>query len=355
MHKVGLGLQGGGSHGAFTWGVLDRLLEQVEVERLEIVAVSGTSAGAINATVLACALVEDGPGLARTRLAEVWRKISETGAVSGNAFFYGEPGPFGLNIDWNPGAIALEALGLVVSPYTNPFYRDALGPLLREVLPAERLARLNGDGAPRVFVTASNVATNWRANFSQPDITIETIRASACLPADHRAVQIEGETYWDGGYLGNPALEPLLDHADDLFVILANPLERKTGMPPKGPRAILDRLNEITFNASLVLEMNGIAAVNALLRDLQAQGIAYRGKYRPIHLHLIRDDQFLATLGSVSKSSTSWVLLSQLHDAGYAAATRFFAEKADNVGRCGTAEVERELVRPMFKGRLRPS
>ena len=354
MHQVGLGLQGGGSHGAFTWGVLDRLLEEVDAGRLAITAISGASAGAINATVVGAGLAEGGPALARTRLAEAWRAVSDAGALGGNALFYGEPGPFGLNIDWNPGAIALEALGLIVSPYTNPFYRDALGPVLHAILPAERLAWLNGDAAPRVFVTATNVATNERAFFSQTDITIESIRASACLPNDYRAVQIGAETFWDGGYLGNPALEPLLDHADDLFVILANPLERRTGMPPKGPRAIADRLNEITFNASVVLEMNGIAAVNALLRDLQAQGIAYRGKYRPVHLHLIRDDAFLASLGSVSKNSTSWVLLSQLHAAGYAAAARFFAERSGDVGRCGTEAAAAELVRPMVKGRPRP-
>ena len=354
MTKVGLGLQGGGSHGAFTWGVLDRLLEEVEGGRLEIAAVSGASAGAINATVMACGLAEGGPGLARTRLSEVWRKISAVGAIAGNALFYGEPGLLGLNINWSPGAIALEALGLVVSPYTNPFYRDALMPLLQDVLPAERLAMLNGDAAPRVFVTASNVATNWRASFSQPDITIDTIRASACLPHEFKAVHIDGENFWDGGYLGNPALEPLLDHADDLFVILANPLGRPTKSPPKGPRAILDRLNEITFNASVVLEMNGIAAVNALLRDLQAKGIEYQGKYRQIHLHLIRDDNFLATLGTVSKNSTSWVLLSRLHDAGYAAATAFFADRSANIGQAGTLALENELLRPLVKGQRHP-
>lgn len=350
MVKIGLGLQGGGSHGAFTWGVLDRLLEEVESGRLEITAISGASAGAINATVMGAGLAEGGPTLARTRLAEAWRAISDAGAIGGNALFYGEPGVFGLNIDWNPGAIALEALGLVVSPYTNPFYRDALGPVVRGILPAERLAWLNGDKAPRVFVTATNVSTNQRAYFSQSDITIDSIRASACLPGDYRAVQINGEAFWDGGYLGNPALEPLLDFADDLFVILANPLERKAGMPPKGPRAILDRLNEITFNASIVLEMNGIAAVNGLLRDLKQQGIAYEGKYRPVHLHLIRDDKFLASLGSVSKNSTSWVLLSQLHEKGYEAATKFFKDKFGDIGQSGTKAVQDEVVRPLVKG-----
>ena len=344
MIRVGLGLQGGGSHGAFTWGVLDRVLEAVEAGRLEIAAVSGASAGAINAVVMAGGLAEGGPALARTRLAEVWRRISETGAMSGNALFYGDPGPFGLNIDWSPGAIALEALGLVVSPYTNPFYRDALAPLLREVLPPGRLAAVNSAGAPAVFVTASNVATNQRVQFSQPVITIDAIRASACLPGEFRAVQIEGETYWDGGYLGNPALAPLLDHADELFVILANPLERKTGVPPTGARAILDRLNEITFNASVALEMNGIEAVNGLLRDLETQGIAYRGKYRPIKVQLIRDDAFLATLGSVSKNSTSWALLSRLHAAGRAAGEAFLARGA------GTGPAGSAVVRQVLKG-----
>ncbi|MDT7952472.1 MAG: patatin-like phospholipase family protein [Acetobacteraceae bacterium] len=354
MTRVALGLQGGGSHGAFTWGVLDRLLEEVEAGRLKIAAISGASAGALNAAVLASGLAEGGPGLARTRLAELWRAISDAGARGGNALFYGEPGPLGLglaglNIDWNPGAIALQALGLVVSPYTNPFYRDVLGPIVEQVLPAARLGRLNGAGAPRVFITATDIATNNRANFTQPGVTVDTIRASACLPSEFRAVQIGGVDYWDGGYLGNPALDPLLDHADDLFVILANPLDRAAGVPPTGARDILDRLNEITFNASVVLEMNGIAAINALLRDLQAQGIAYRGKYRPKHLHLIRSDAFLASLGTVSKSSTSWLLLSRLHEAGYAAAADFFANKAETIGRGGTEEVERELVGP-FKG-----
>lgn len=126
MRKVGIGLQGGGTHGAFTWGALDRMLEEVEAGRLEIAAISGASAGALNAAVMACGLVEGGPGLARSRLREFWETVSVRGAMAGNALVYGDPGPFGFNIDWNPAAIAVEAFGLVVSPYTNPFYRDAL-------------------------------------------------------------------------------------------------------------------------------------------------------------------------------------------------------------------------------------
>ena len=337
MRKVGIGLQGGGTHGAFTWGALDRILEGVEAGQLEIAGISGASAGALNAAVMACGLVEGGPGLARARLREFWETVSVRGAMAGNGLVYGDPGWFGFNIDWSPAAIAVEALGLVVSPYTNPFYRDALGPILRELLPPARLARLNEAGAPCVFVTATNVRDNTRHNFTQPGISVDTLRASACLPMEFKAVEIEGVPYWDGGYLGNPALNPLLSCADDLLLVLVNPLN-EPGAPPRGARAILDRLNAISFNASVVLELNSIEAINSLLAELRAQGVAYSGRYRPVQVGLIRDEAFLAGLGVVSKNSTSRVFLEALHAAGYGAADRFFRE--------GGEDPKRELVRP---------
>ena len=360
MPKVSLALQGGGSHGAFAWGALDRLLEDVAAGRLEITAMSGASAGAINAAVAAAGLIEGGPALAQARLADLWRTISDRGAAAGNALFgFADPSffattPFGFNIDWSPAAIALEALGLVVSPYTNPFYRDALGPLLADLLPPERLARLNGAASPRVFLTAVNVGSDERVDFTQPGITIDTLRASACLPTEFRAVEIGGDHYWDGGYLGNPSLEPLLHEADDLVLILVNPLTR-TEVPPKSARAILDRLNEISFNASVVLEMKGIVAVNKLLQELRDQGLAYRGGYRTINLHLIRDDAFEAKLGVVSKSSTSWTLLNALHDAGYRAADRFLADRGPTIGRRSSSDVERDLIHPVINGNAQAS
>lgn len=347
MPKVSLALQGGGSHGAFTWGALDRLLEAVENGQFEVAAISGSSAGAINAAVAACGLIEGGPALARTRLAELWRLISVRGALSGNALFgFADPGPF--NIDWSPAAIALEALGLVVSPYTNPFYRDTLGPVLEQLLPPSRLARLNQASSPRVFLTATNVGSDERRNFSQPHVTIDTLRASACLPTEFRAVPIGGAYYWDGGYLGNPALEPLLRQADDILLVLVNPLKR-TDVPPRSARAILDRLNEISFNASVVLETNGIVAVNKLLRELETLGVEYRGKYRPINLHLIHDDAFEAKLGVVSKSSTSWALLQALHEAGYAAAGSFLRENGSKIGQPGSATGVEKLIAPVIR------
>lgn len=347
---ISLALQGGGTHGAFTWGVLDRLLQEVEADRLSIAAISGASAGALNAAVTAAALAEGGPALARQRLAEFWRLVSDRGTWAGNALFgFGEPGPFGFNIDWSPGAIFLEAAGLVISPYTNPFYADALAPVLETTFPPDRLARLNQAPGPRLFLSAVNVATNQRRLFSQPDITIDALRASACLPAEFQAVTIDGAPYWDGGYLGNPALTPLLAAADDLLLVMANPLER-TDMPPRSARAILDRLNQITFNASVVLEMNAITAINDLLAELAAAGLDYKGRYRPINLHMIRNDAFLSELGVVSKSSTAWPFLTALHQAGQTTATTFLAEAGDALGQRSSVDIKTALTRPVLKG-----
>lgn len=348
--KVSLALQGGGSHGAFSWGVLDRLLEEVEAGRFTIAAISGASAGALNATVIACALAEDGPALARRRLQEFWRGLSDAGERAGNALFgFAEPGPFGWNIDRSPGAIALEVLGLVVSPYSNPFYMDALAPLLDQYLPPQRLAWIDTAACPRLFVSAVNVATDQQRIFSQPEITQDVLRASSCLPEDFRAVTIDGAPYWDGGFIGNPPIDPLLGVADDLLLVMINPLIR-TDMPPTSARAILDRLNEITFNASVVLQMNTIATINSILEELRGQGVEYKGKYRHINLHLIRDDAFMATLGFVSKTSTSWSLLCRLHEAGYAAADRFLREEGDSIGRRSSLDAKPELIHPVLRG-----
>lgn len=330
---IALALQGGGSHGAFTWGVLDRLLLEVAGGRLRIAAVSGSSAGAINAALLVSGLASGGAEQARRALADFWGALSRRGLLAGNALFFAEPSPFGgYDIDANPAAIALEAAGLVVSPYANPFYADALAPLLEAAFPEPALAALNAAAAPRLFVAAVDVASNGRVIFTQPDISVAALRASACLPAAFRAVVIDGVPYWDGGYLGNPALSPLLGHADDLLLVLVNAFERDN-MPPRGARAILERLNEITFNGSVVLEVNAIEAINRLLAELAAAGTPYAGRYRPVRLHAVRDDAFAATLGFVSKNSTAEPFLRALRDHGFAAADRWWAAHAADLGR----------------------
>ena len=352
--SVALALQGGGSHGAFTWGVLDRLLQEVAEDRLRFTAISGTSAGAINAALTATGLIQGGPDLARRKLEDFWRALSRGGFLGGNSLFFGEPGPFGFNLDWSPVAIALEAVGLVVSPYTNPFYSDALAPLIAQAFTAADLKDLNAAAVPRLFLTATDVASNGRAIFTQPGISRDTLRASACLPTDFKAVTIDGVPYWDGGYLGNPSLSPLLDHAQDLLLVLVNAFHRD-GMPPHSAPAILDRLNEVTFNASVVLELNAIEAINTLLAELKQAGVPYRGRYKTIRVHAIRNDPFVEQLGFVSKSSTSWNFLSALHDAGYHTAQAWLAEHRAKLGAESSVHVKAELTGRVLKAPVPPT
>lgn len=347
---VALALQGGGTHGAFTWGVLDRLLQEVAAGRLHVSAISGTSAGAFNAALTCAGLALGGPDLARRKLADFWHALSRRGLLAGNALVFNEPSPFGgFNLDWSPAAIALEAAGLVISPYTNPFYADALAPLVEQAFPGADLAALNGGAGPRLFITATDVTSNARAVFTQPGLTAAALRASACLPTEFQAVTIGGTASWDGGYLGNPALSPLVDHASDLLLVLVNPL-RRTDMPPRTARAILARLNEVTFNASVVLEINAIAAVNRLLEELEAAGTPYAGRYKPVRFHAVRNDAFAASLGVVSKSSTSAGLLAALHDAGQQAAEDWVGAHLADVGVRSSFDVKAELMDRMLNG-----
>jgi NTE family protein len=346
---IALALQGGGSHGAFTWGVLDRLLQEVAANRLRIAAISGSSAGAINAALTVSGLVQGGPDIARQKLSDFWHMLSRRGFLAGNPLFYGEPGPFGgVNLDWSPITIAMEAIGLVVSPYTNPFYSDALAPLLAQAFPAADLEALNAATAPRLFVGATDVVSNGRVIFTQPDISTDALRASACLPTEFKAVTIGSAIYWDGGYLGNPALAPLLDQAQDLMLVLVNAFHRD-GMPPLSAPAILDRLNEITFNASVVLEINAIETVNRLLAELAASGVPYAGRYKPIRLHAVRNDAFVEQLGFASKNSTSWNFLSGLHDAGYQTAETWLGAHFESLGKRSSLDVKVELTDKVLK------
>ena len=346
---IALALQGGGSHGAFTWGALDRLLEEVAAGRLHITAISGASAGALNAALTATGLVQGGPDLARQRLAAFWRGVAESGFLGGNPLFYGEPGPFGsFNLDTSPIAIALEMLSVVVSPYTNLFYRDALAPLIAAAFSDGDLAALNAAAAPRLFIGATDVANDARVVFSQPDITRDTLRASAALPTEFQAVSIDGVPFWDGGFLGNPPLSPLLGHTDDIVLVLVNAF-RRSGMPPRSAPAIMDRLNEITFNASVVLELNAIEAINRLLAQLPDDAKHRPPDYRPIHIHAIRDDRLAARLGFQSKNSTSWLLLSELRDAGYRTAAHWLAAHGDDIGARSSLDVKAALIDPVLK------
>jgi len=342
---VGLALQGGGAHGAFTWGALDRLLDEVAAGRLRVGAISGTSAGAINGALCARGLL-DGPEAARELLRRFWHASAERAYWGGNPFVrLLQPALGGTwNLDWTPVAMVVDMLTQVISPYDVPFYANPLRDLIKELLPD--LDKLNspGDPAPRLFVGATNVATNARKVFEPPDITIEALLASTCIPTAFRAVEDGQASYWDGGFTGNPPLEPLLAVAQDVILVQINPLVRGD-MPPRTARDILDRLNEIIFNASLVLELNGIHVVNKLLAETGAAGT----RYRPIRFHRIADDEFMQTLGVSSKSNPSWPFLQALHDKGRAAADAWLKENPDCLGRRSSCDIKGDFLDPVLK------
>lgn len=336
-HRVALALQGGGAHGAFTWGVLDRLLGEVGHGTLEISALSGSSAGAINAALCARGLGSDaspaaGAKAAQALLRNFWTSLSERAFFGGNPFLGGLFANMfsGWNIDWSPTVIAQQIASLVLSPYDAPFYSNPLKPLLDDFLPPAALSAINGNTGLDLHVCATNVQNNRRRVFTQPDISVDTLLASACLPSYFRAIQIDTHSYWDGGYIGNPALAPLLKRSQDIIVVTVDPL-RITALPPRTAREILDRLNDITSNAPLVLEMNAIHAINKLLSKLPAQQAAATG-FKPVRLHLLRNDKLVEPLGFAGKLNASAEFLTWLFDEGRKTAQDWWQKKHYDLG-----------------------
>ena len=342
--RLSLALQGGGSHGAFTWGALDRLLEDADVE---IDAVSGTSAGALNGAVLANALKTGSRTSAREALERFWRSVSE----AGNRVF--KPGrvmaipPAGWNVDSSPLTILEEMVALVWSPYDNPFYRNVLEDLIQKAIPD--FTALNREGAPRLFVCATEVKTNERKIFAAGEISVKALAASACLPNLFQAVEVNGQFYWDGGYMGNPALSPLLakELPSDIAIVWINPLQQ-TELPLRA-REIIDRLNDVTFNSVLVQEIKGVETVNTMLE----RGVLRdpEEKYKSIYLHTIADEENLRPLGYASKRTTDWQFLQSLRDLGRAAADKWLRTEREKIGRRPSADVKEILSRLGSRGR----
>ena len=359
--RVALALQGGGAHGAFTWGVLDRLLDEVGRERLEISALSGASAGAINATLCAAGLASgpsqaDSAARAQALLGNFWRALGERAFLAGNALLGGLAPGFlsGWNIDWNPAVIALDAAALVFSPYNAPFYTNPLSPLLEDYLPSTVLGALNRHTELPVFICATNVASGQRRLFTQPEIERDTLLASACLPTHFQAIQIGADVYWDGGYLGNPALAPLVKCSSDIMVVTVNPLT-VANYPPRLERAILDRVNDISWNAPLVLELNAVHAINKVLARLPP-GPGKETGYRTIRMHMIRNDRLMEPLGFSGKSNASPAFLEWLFDGGRKTAERWLAQHYQDLGQRSSCDwkddfdLELDVIDPALKG-----
>ena len=334
---IDLALQGGGSHGAFTWGVLDRLLDEPD---LRLAGASGTSAGALNAAVLATGRAEGGRAGGQAALRAFWLDIAAQGACFGRLPALAGAGLAGYNLDQNP-FFALGQLFLrSFSPYQfNPGGDNALRPvLLRHVRPAALKS-----GPLPLFITATAVRTGQPRVFTCDDLSIDALLASACLPQLFRAVEIDGEPYWDGGYTGNPAIWPLIyaTEALDIVLVKINPLYRPS--TPETAEEITDRVNEITFNASLIGEMRAIDFVQKLIR----QGQISPGEYKNLRLHMVADDEGLAPLRASSKLNTSRPFLEALHAQGRSAAERFLAAHRQDLGQRSSLDLRSSFLQPI--------
>ncbi len=325
---VNLALQGGGAHGAFAWGALDRLLED---GRLSVEAISATSAGAMNAVVMAYGVSIGGARGARDKLEEFWTEISRAGELYSpvRAMPWEKAlQAFGFHTEQSPAFFAFQAMTRLFSPYQlNPYNFNPLKDVLTKVVDFERLAACNK--ATRVFLSATNVRTGKIRVFDNHEVSVEAVMASACLPYVFQAVEIGGEAYWDGGFMGNPALFPLIYHgrSRDVIVVHINPIERKK--LPKSAPEIFDRMNEISFNSSLMREMRAVEFVTKLIDENVLDGT----KHRRMFMHSIRDDAEMVGLGVATKLNPDWDFLCRLRDAGRKKAGEWLDENFDRVGR----------------------
>lgn len=323
--RINLALQGGGAHGAFTWGVLDRLLED---EGIEIAAISGTSAGALNGAALKSGLLRGGPKGARASLDQLWAEVAELSdfhlAAWMQPFMPGLQAVAQIAQSFNP----LSASGIaaqLISPYAwGPAWSNPLAPIVARL----DFSHLHHAEGPRLFVGATCVETGRGRIFTGQNVTPDALLASACLPSVFQAVQIEGRHYWDGGYSGNPALFPLYEPAfpDDILLVAINPFTRE-GLPMT-PMDISDRATEIGFNTALTSELRAIHFVRRLI----AKGQMERGQMKDVHMHLIADEALMTALPSGSKTSPSPALFARLKAAGRAAADTFLTHHRADLG-----------------------
>ena len=336
MKTINLALQGGGAHGAFTWGVLDRLLEE---ERLEIEGISGTSAGAMNAALLKTGMLHAGREGARAQLDRFWGSIRRDAAAKVHPLrdwlrmFSGEAGVLAEAIQ-SQHHIIQDTLSRTFSPYEwNPFDINPLRDLLDEMIDFEAVCT---DCAPHLFICATNVRSGKIHIFDDAAMSTDAILASACLPLLVRAVEIDGEAYWDGGYMGNPALFPLFTGtgARDIVIVGINPIERDE--VPRTARDILNRVNEISFNSSLLRELRAIHFVRRLLAD----GHLRPGAMKDLLIHTVRDDKTMTGLSVASKLNPEPELLDHLKARGRDAADAFLREHWDKLGEEGSLDLQ---------------
>lgn len=345
---INLALQGGGSHGAFTWGVLDALLED---GRVSFEGISGTSAGAMNAVALAHGYAQaqeqgrDPREAARESLANFWTGIVAMGALS-----EAQRAPFEMLFGSIGGANSVASLwtnamtsfwSSAVSPYqSNPFDLNPLRKFVAKQIDFEAVARLR---KLKVFVVATRVTTGKAEVFSGERLTVDAVMASACIPTIFKAVEIDGDHFWDGGYSGNPAIHPLIYDCSgrDILLVQINPIRRDK--VPTTSAQIMDRLNEVTFNAGLIAEMRAIDFVKRLLAE---------GKLDPVHykdvlMHRIDGGEALEAFAASTKSSTKASLIHTLRDLGQAQARIWLAEHHQELGVSSSVNIKKDYLDDM--------
>lgn len=333
---ISLALQGGGSHGALTWGVLERLSEATEVE---IKAITATSAGAMNAVAFAAGMANGGPKGARECLEGFWREVSTRSAPL--AAIRGPDLPAALRTfsPWTPFNM-LSVLSSIASPYDlNPFDYNPLKDALSTAIDFEAVQA----SGLTLHLAATNVETGRARVFTGAEVTLDATLASACLPQTFKAVEIDGEAYWDGGYMGNPSLFPLIysDAPHDILLVMLNPLSR-SGVP-KTAGAIQDRLNEINFNSSLIGELRAIGFVQKLLDDNMLVEDK-RGNYKKLYLHAIRGGAAVCEFGLETKYDTRWPFLLELRERGRKLASEWLEVCAGQVGKASSVDIATEFL-----------
>lgn len=338
--RVNLALQGGGAYGAFAWGILDTLLED---GRFEVEGFTATSAGTMNALAFAQGMLEGGRDGARQKLEDFWLAVSKAGTVFSPV--HGNPMEriLGLGNGENPFAYFMfDTITRMLSPYQfNPLDLNPLRDVVARIIDFDALKRCD---CLKLFISATNVKTGKVKIFRTPEITLDVAMASACLPYLFKAVEIDGEHYWDGGYMGNPALYPLFyeTQSNDIILIHLNPLYRED-VPMTAP-AIMNRINEISFNSSLLKELRAIAFVKKLLEHDMIKD-EFKHLYKDLHVHPVRADDVMKGYSISSKFETNWLFLTELRDQGRGHMKEWIKDHFDNIGQRSSVDLNEEFLR----------
>lgn len=329
--KISLALQGGGAHGAFTWGVLEKLLED---GRIEIEALCGTSAGAMNSVIVAYGLQTGGRKGAIALLEKFWMRVSQQQQFSILQPSFLDKKCGNGRLDYSPIYKMFDFYSMLYSPYQfNPTDYNPLRDTLLEFVDFEALRK---NTAIKLFACATNVRTSRAKIFDMSEISVDAVLASACLPFLFKAVEIDGEHYWDGGYMGNPPIFPLIDGAEsaDILLVQINPI--KIDKVPKSAEEIRDRINTLSFNSSLMHEMRRVNFVQKMLSD----GYNMHGILRNLRIHNINPEVALGSLGASSKMNADWNFLQKLRQLGHAMATDWLRTNFDDIGINSTCDVK---------------